>query len=52
MNDKEFEAAILKEGIMVRPSAGFGAPGCVRVSIGTQAGNEAFVAGLKVVLGV
>jgi histidinol-phosphate aminotransferase len=50
MNDKEFEAAILKEGIMVRPSASFGAPGCIRVSIGTQAGNEAFIAGLKAVL--
>lgn len=52
MNDTEFEEAILKEGIMVRPAAGFGAPGCLRVSIGTQAGNEAFIAGLKVVLGL
>ncbi|MFK7810227.1 MAG: histidinol-phosphate transaminase [Saprospiraceae bacterium] len=50
MADKEFETAILKEGIMVRPATSFGAPGCVRVSIGTEAGNRAFVEGLKKVL--
>ena len=50
MPDKDFEAAILKEGIMVRPVTGFGAPGCVRVTIGTQEANEAFIAGLKAIL--
>lgn len=39
----EFEAAMLQKGVMVRPVAGFGAPGCVRVTIGTREGNEAFL---------
>lgn len=43
MDANEFEAAMLEGGVMVRPVAGFGAPGCVRVTIGTRDGNEAFV---------
>jgi histidinol-phosphate aminotransferase len=50
MPEKEFEAKILKEGIMVRPVAGFGAPGCVRVTVGTRAANEAYIEGLKQIL--
>ena len=50
MPETTFEASILKEGIMVRPVAGFGAAGCVRVTIGTHEANAAFVVGLKNVL--
>ena len=51
MNPVEFETALLQEGVMVRPVAGFGAPDCVRVTIGNREANEAFVKGLKNVLG-
>ncbi len=51
MSEIEFRDRILQEGIMVRPATSFGAPGCVRVTIGTAAANRAFIAGLKVVLG-
>ena len=47
MTDKEFEAKMLEHGLMVRPVSGFGAPGCVRVTIGTKAANQAFVYALK-----
>jgi len=43
---KDFEAKMFAEGVMVRPVAGFGAPGCVRVTIGTPEANAAFVKGL------
>lgn len=46
-HDLEFEEKMQKEGIMVRPVAGFGAPGCIRVTIGHRASSEAFIAGLK-----
>ena len=49
--EKDFEETILKEGIMVRPAGGFGAPGCIRVTVGTEEANRAFIAGLKTVLG-
>lgn len=42
----EFEEKMLQSGIMVRPVAGFGAPDCVRVTIGTREGNEAFLKAL------
>lgn len=41
---------LLREGIMVRPVEGFGAPGCLRVTIGTTEANEAFINGLRNVL--
>lgn len=47
MDAKEFEAKMFLESVMVRPVAGFGAPGCVRVTIGTPEANEAFVRGLE-----
>ena len=50
MNPVEFEAAILREGVMVRPVAGFGAPTCVRITIGTREGNEALIKGWKKIL--
>ena len=46
MDPAEFETKMLEFGVMVRPVAGFGAPGCVRVTIGTQAANRAYVRAL------
>jgi histidinol-phosphate aminotransferase len=45
----EFEDKMLMEGVMVRQVDGFGAPGCVRVTVGTQEANEAFVAALQTI---
>ncbi len=50
MDEFDFEANMLMEGIMVRPVGSFGAPGCVRVTIGTKAANNAFIKALKKVL--
>ena len=50
MNDKDFEHAMLMEGIMVRPVANFGAPGCIRVTIGDREANEAYINALTKVL--
>jgi histidinol-phosphate aminotransferase len=41
---------LLREGVIVRPLAGFGAPGAIRVSVGTPDENEAFAAALGHVL--
>lgn len=43
ISPKEFEAALVREGVMVRPVAGFGAPTGVRVTIGKRAANEAYI---------
>lgn len=50
MDTDEFEDKMLEEGIMVRQAKLFGAPGCVRVTIGQRNNNEAFVAALKKVI--
>jgi histidinol-phosphate aminotransferase len=34
--------ALLREGVIVRPTGGFGAPGAIRVSVGTAEENELF----------
>ncbi|MEO1262220.1 MAG: histidinol-phosphate transaminase [Bacteroidota bacterium] len=47
MGEFEFEEKMLKEGIMVRPVGSFGAPGCVRVTIGTKAANNAYIRALR-----
>lgn len=47
ISDKEFEQKMLEQGVMVRPVTGFGAPGCVRVTIGTREANDAFIGALK-----
>ena len=47
LTETAFEARMLKEGIMVRPAGGFGAPGCIRVTVGTREANDAFIAALK-----
>lgn len=51
MKDTLFEEKMLGEGIMVRPVANFGAPGCIRVTIGTEEANRAFVGALSRVVG-
>ena len=44
----DFEDFMLQEGgVMVRPVGNFGAPGCVRVTIGTRAANKAFIKALQ-----
>ncbi len=47
MDTNDFTLALQNEGIMVRPAQGFGAPGCVRVTIGDQEANEAYIKALK-----
>ena len=42
MNSLELTSAMLDEGVMIRPGDNFGAPGCVRLTIGTKAANERF----------
>ena len=39
--------ALLKQGVIVRPIAGYGYPNAVRVTIGTQAENERFIIALR-----
>ncbi len=50
MKDTDFEDKMLQEGVMVRPVANFGAPDCIRVTIGTHEANVAFIEGLKRIL--
>jgi histidinol-phosphate aminotransferase len=42
--------ALLREGVIVRPLAPFGAPGAIRVTVGTAEENEFFAAALERVL--
>jgi histidinol-phosphate aminotransferase len=42
--------ALLREGVIVRPLAAFGAPGAIRVTVGTSEENELFAAALERVL--
>jgi histidinol-phosphate aminotransferase len=44
-------AKMLAEGVMIRSGANNGAPGHIRVTVGTHEGNVAFVEGLKKILG-
>ena len=41
--------ALLKQGVIVRPIAGYGYPNAVRVTIGTQQENEKLITVLKIV---
>ena len=40
-------ARLEREGVIVRPLAAFGAPACIRVTVGLPAENEAFLAALE-----
>jgi histidinol-phosphate aminotransferase len=42
--------ALLREGVIVRPLGPFGAPGAIRVSVGTPEENDLFAAALKRVI--
>jgi histidinol-phosphate aminotransferase len=39
--------ALLREGVIVRPLGPFGAPGAIRVSVGTAEENDLFASSLK-----
>lgn len=43
----EFTDMLMEQGVMVRPVSQFGAPGKVRITIGTQEANEALIKSLK-----
>ena len=42
--------ALLKQGVIVRPIAGYGLPDYLRVTIGTEAQNRRFLAALDTVI--
>ncbi len=42
-----FEQKMLERGVMVRPVENFGAPGCVRVTIGRRSDNEKYIEALR-----
>ncbi len=50
MDASDFEDKMFQEGIMVRPVANFGAPGCVRITIGTAEANDAMIAALETIM--
>ena len=50
MDAEDFVQKLLQEGIMVRPSANFGAPGCVRITIGTAESTAALIEALKKII--
>jgi histidinol-phosphate aminotransferase len=41
---------LLREGVIVRPVAGYGLPRCVRITIGTAAQNDRLIAALATVM--
>ena len=45
------EKMTYEAGVMVRNATSFGAPGCIRVTIGTHEANNAFFSGLEIILG-
>jgi histidinol-phosphate aminotransferase len=46
---RPFYERLLRLGVIVRPLGGFGAPGAIRVSVGTREENDAFAAALQAV---
>ncbi len=50
MDDNIFERQMEELGIMVRRASVFGAPGCIRVTLGTAEANQAYVAALRKIL--
>ncbi len=51
INDDDFVKKMLSQGVMVRPSANFGAPGNIRVTIGDREANEAYINAIKFIIG-
>lgn len=47
LSEMDFTNKLMEQGVMVRPVSQFGAPGKVRITIGTQEANEALVLALK-----
>ncbi|MEL6671011.1 MAG: histidinol-phosphate transaminase [Bacteroidota bacterium] len=47
---RDFVARMLEKGVMVREGDNNGAPGCIRLTIGTRPSNEAFIEALEVLL--
>lgn len=47
MNENEFVQQMLENGVMVRPCCGFGAPGTVRITVGTPDANDAMLEAIK-----
>jgi histidinol-phosphate aminotransferase len=47
---REVFEQLLRQGVIVRPCGGFGAPGAIRVSVGTTEENAMFAAALGHVL--
>jgi histidinol-phosphate aminotransferase len=47
---RDLAAGILESGVMVRTGEVFGAPDCIRVTIGTRAANAAFINILKLLV--
>jgi len=41
---------LLREGVIVRPVAGYGLPRCVRITVGTSQQNERLITALSRVL--
>ncbi|MGH8564481.1 MAG: histidinol-phosphate transaminase [Gammaproteobacteria bacterium] len=48
---RDVYAALLREGVITRPIAGYGLPGHLRVTVGTEAENARFAAALARALG-
>ncbi len=47
VSESQFEQDMLQYGLMVRPVANFGAPGCIRISIGNDAATDALIKALN-----
>jgi histidinol-phosphate aminotransferase len=46
-DSRPFFEQLLREGVIVRPTHGFGAPGAVRVTVGTPEEHELLAAALE-----
>ena len=49
MGEIPFVQALMEQGIMARSVASFGAPGCVRISIGDEEATDALIQSLKAI---
>lgn len=47
MADDQFVKAMMDKGVMVRPSANFGSPGNIRVTIGDREANEVYISSIE-----